>query len=201
MRKTLAVAVAIGTLVIVAVVAMRAFDRHRTEQQSHTVVEAVRRVTRLATVEMSLSNWQLRRDAKDLFGFIPITCEKTIAVFYRGKVAAGFDLDAPGAIALSITERQVRVHLPAPRILTTDVPPPELVVADGSICNPVDFEDYTRLHAEARAALQRDAAASGVLTRAEVHARQLITEIVRPFGLEARVTIDSTDSVRNSPAK
>jgi hypothetical protein len=201
MRRGLAAGVGIGAVLAVALLSLRLLDRRRTEQQSHTIVEAVRRVTRLATVEMSLGNWQLRRDARDLFGFIPISCEKTIAVFYRGKITAGFDLDPPGALGLTVAGRRVQVHLPAPRILSTDMPPPDLVVADGSVCNPVSTDDYVRLHADARTALQRDALASGVLDRAEVHARQLIAEIVRPFGVEAQVTIDSPGFMRNSPAK
>src|SRR4051794_20159364 len=61
-------------------------------QESQTVVEALHRVARLSTIEMTVSDWRLRRDEKALFGFLPWPCRKTVAMFYRGKVAAGFDL-------------------------------------------------------------------------------------------------------------
>src|SRR3954452_16521592 len=61
-------------------------------QESQTVVEALHRVARLSTIEMTVSDWRLRRDERALSGFLPWPCRKTVAMFYRGKVAAGFDL-------------------------------------------------------------------------------------------------------------
>jgi hypothetical protein len=183
----------LGAIALVAVVAYQRSERRTTETASATAIEAVRRVTKLATVEMQLSNWHLRRDAKDLFGVIPIKCEKTVAVFYRGTVAAGFDLTAPGALVASVDsqrgERTVNVHLPPARILYTDVPAPELVVADGSICNRVGPDDYSRMHTEVRAAIEREAITAGVLIRAEKHARELVDAVVRPLGFDAVVIV------------
>jgi Protein of unknown function (DUF4230) len=192
-RAAIGVAAGLAVLGAIAVVGYRRYQRHESETTSATAIEAVRRVTKLTTVEMQLSNWHLRRDAKDLFGFIPIKCEKTVAVFYRGTVAAGFDLTAAGALAARVDSRRgprtVHVHLPAARILYTDVPAPELVVADGSICNRVGADDYSRMHTEVRAAIEREAIAGGVLTRAETHARELVDAVVRPLGFEAVVTV------------
>jgi hypothetical protein len=195
MRKALAAAAGLAVLVVIAVVAIRTFNRHQIERRSHSVVEAVRRVTQLATVQMTFANWQLRRDTKDLFGFVPIRCEKTVAIFYRGKVAAGFDLNSPAAVVVQTTGNGstpvLRVRLPPATILWTDVPPPDLIVADGSLCNRVGPDDYVRLHDDARAAVKRDALAAGVLTEAEKNARQLVTEIARPFGIEAQISFAS----------
>jgi hypothetical protein len=196
MRRAILAAAGVAVLGAIAVVAVQRYQRSKSESASATAIEAVRRVAKLTTVEMQLSNWHLRRDAKDLFGFIPIKCEKTVAVFYRGTVAAGFDLTAPGALVASVDSRRgprtVNVHLPAARILYTDVPAPELVVADGSICNRVGAEDYSRMHTEARSAIEREAIASGVLTRAEKHARELVDAVVQPLGFDAVVTVGAT---------
>jgi hypothetical protein len=83
----------------------------------------------------------------------------------------------------------VDVRLPPPRLLYTDVPAPELVVADGSLCNRVGPDDYRRMHAEVRAAIEREAIERGVLTRAEEHARALVDAVVRPLGFDAHVTV------------
>jgi hypothetical protein len=194
MRAAVAVGAALGLGVVAGAVLVgrRAADERRAVRESHSVVEAVSRVTKLATVESSVSNWQLRRDSRELFGFLPVRCEKTLAVFYRGKVAAGFDVGPSGAVAVEVERggtRRVRVRLPPPRILYVDVPPPELVVADGSVCNRVTPDDVTRLHADARTAVERDALAGGLLARAESHARELVQEIVRPLGFEAEVSV------------
>jgi hypothetical protein len=204
MRKRLPL-VAAG-LAVVALVGAAAWQwqRREFEHRSHTVTEAVRKVAKLSTVEMSLSNWQKYSDSKDLFGFIPIRCQKTMAVFYRGKVAAGFDLAGTDGIGMVVTvtqgSRRVKVELPRPRLLYTDVPAPEVVVADGSLCNQVTPDDYTRLHQEARSAIEREAIAAGVLRRAETNARELIDSVLRPLGLEPVIVVGGETEVKSEAA-
>jgi hypothetical protein len=192
-RAAIWAAAGLAVLGAAGAVAYQRYQRRKSQEAGATAIEAVRRVTKLATVEMQLSNWHLRTDAKELLGFIPIKCEKTVAVFYRGTVAAGFDLTAADALAVSVDPargpRTVNVHLPSPRILYTDVPAPELVVADGSICNRVGPDDYSRMHTEVRSAIDREAIAGGVLARAEKHARELVDAVVRPLGFQAVVTV------------
>lgn len=192
-RARVVVVVAVGLAGALGFLVARRQGERELSRQSHTVAEAIRRVSKLATVEMNLSNWQLRRDAKQLFGFLPFSCEKTIAVFYRGKVAAGFELAPTNAAGLTVNveqaSRMVRVQLPPARILYTDVPPPELVVADGSICNKLTADDYARLHGDARVQIEREAVSAGVLRRAEQHARDLLTEVVRPLGYQVELRI------------
>ena len=175
----------------------------RRYQQSATVVEAVKRVMKLSTVEMTISDWRLRKDSKNLLGFIPFACEKTVAVFFRGTVAAGFDLGGTTPAALDVTTdastRKVRVGLPTPRLLYTDVPAPELVVTDGSLCNPVDAQDYARMHDEARKAVQQMALSQGILQKAEAQARDLLTEVVRPLGFELEVRVVPSALLSASP--
>jgi hypothetical protein len=195
MRRAGAAVVALGLAGGVAggVFWWRRAERERALQhQSQTVVEAMQRVARLSTVEVTVSDWRLRRDERSLFGFLPWPCRKTIAVFYRGKVAAGFDLTGAGSPGLAVTvepgTRHLAVHLPAARLLYVDIPPPELVVADGSVCNQVTAEDYARLSAEARQAIEHQALGGGMLSRAESHARELLTEVARPLGYEVEVS-------------
>jgi hypothetical protein len=160
----------------------------RRDRESHTVTEAMRRVTRLATVEMTVSDWRLREDEKALFGILPLTCSKTVAVFYRGTVAAGFDLDSGTTLNVDATHHKIAVQLPAPKLLYIDAPAPDLVVADGSLCNEVTSEDYRRLARESRQAIERQALASGILEKAKTHARTLLTEVARPLGYELEAT-------------
>ncbi len=190
MRKAALVGALIGAAVIAGgVLALRRLEGQRIERESHTVVEAIQKVARLTTVEANVSSWQMRKEARNLFGVLPIKCEKTIAIFFRGKVAAGYDFDRPGsldvAFSTSPSERKVVVRFPPPRILYVDAPAPELVVADGSVCNRIEPGDYQKLHQEARAAVEREALNQGVLEKADAHARELIRAVTRPFGYEA----------------
>ena len=140
---------------------------------------------------MNVSSFQLRRDSKNLLGFIPIKCEKTVAILYRGRVAAGFDLKDPAAVSVTVTNapdgRKVLVELPAPQLLYTDAPPPHVVVADGSICNQWGPADYEKLHAEARTAAETEALQKGILGRAEQHARELVQAIGGSLGYATEV--------------
>ncbi|HEY0709208.1 MAG TPA: DUF4230 domain-containing protein [Polyangia bacterium] len=171
----------------------RKLQGHQLERESHAVIEAVHKVARLTTVEMNVSSFQRRRDSKNLLGFIPIRCEKTVAVFYRGRVAAGFDLQEQSemTVTTSVTPRgrTLAVELPAPRLLYTDAPAPEVVVADGSVCNRFEPADYEKLHADARGAMESEALAKGILTQAESHARELLTSVGSALGYRVEVTI------------
>ena len=193
--------VGLGILVAILVVGAHFLGKlsaQRTERESHSMVQAIHKVARLSTVEMNVSTYELRRDAKNLLGFIPIKCHKTVAVFFRGKVAAGFDLHEPGALQVAVTSagdrRRLRVDLPPPRLLYTDAPPPEVLVADGSLCNRLEAADYQKLNGEARTALQQQALASGILRQAELHARELVHGIATPFGFEVEVRFRPTSS-------
>jgi hypothetical protein len=192
MGKILAIAAALAIVVGLAV-GYRHIQSERVAREDQTLVQAVQRVARLSTIEMGVSSWQMRKDAKKLFGFLPIRCEKTVAVFYRGRVAAGFDLqpETGEGLAISTTrgKRQMTVRLPAPRILYVDAPAPQVLIADGSICNSLEGSDYEQLHAEARTALQREAVANGILQKAETHARELIRALAEPLGYQADVQI------------
>jgi hypothetical protein len=186
-----------GLAVVVAgtttYLAWRSLQGRQVERESHAVIEAVRKVARLTTVEMNVSSFQRRRDAKNLLGFIPIRCEKTVAVFYRGRVAAGFDLQAQDnlTITTNVTPRgrTLEVELPAPRLLYVDAPAPEVVVADGSVCNRFEPADYEKLHDDARGAMEREALAKGILGQAETHARELLTSVGTALGYEVKLSI------------
>lgn len=185
-----------AAVIALGLVVLRRLEGRRLESEGHTVVEAIQKVARLTTVEANVSSWQLRREARNLFGFLPIKCEKTIAIFYRGKVAAGFDFDKTGSLDVAFSEtpseRRVVIRLPPARVLYVDAPAPELMVADGSLCNRLEPGDYKKLHDEARAAVEREALKQGVVQKAEAHARELLRAVTRPLGYEADIQIGGT---------
>lgn len=193
MRKAFAAATLVLLLAVAAAMWSMRQNARQIHMQSATVVEAVKRVMKLSTVEMTISDWRLRKDSKQLWGFIPIACEKTVAVFFRGTVSAGFDLGGADAASVNIKTdpdaRRVRISLPPPRLLYTDVPAPELVVTDGSLCNPINGQDYARLHEDARKAVQDMALSQGILHKAEAQAKAILGEVVRPLGFELELQV------------
>ncbi len=180
----------VGVLVMLV---LRQGGRH-TSTESHAVVEGVRRILHVSTVEMQISDYQVRRDSKDLWGFLPIACEKTVVAFYRGKVAAGFSLDDRAwslAVDADENRKTLRVKLPPPQVLSVDVKPPELFLANGSVCNGIEPADYARLHEDARRAAERAAVGNGILIKAEFHVRQILAELCKPLGWQLELTVES----------
>jgi hypothetical protein len=98
-----------------------------------------------------------------------------------------------GALGVTVDRagdrRRLVVDLPPPQLLYTDAPAPDVLVADGSICNRLEAADYQRLNTEARATLQKQALDAGILAQAENHARELVKSIAAPFGFETEVRV------------
>ena len=101
-----------------ALVAYRA--RREAHAEEVQILQGVRRVCKLATVEMSLADYAKKTVPKSVD--LPFTKEPEAFLFYAGIVSAGFDIcDAPAGIVVNHAERQVRITLPPPRILSIDI--------------------------------------------------------------------------------
>jgi len=141
----------------------------------------VRRVCKLATVEVSLADYAKKTVPKSVD--LPFTKEPEAYLFYAGIVSAGFDIcDAPAGIVVNHAERQVRITLPPPRILSIDIVRFETINESSGFLNAISPEDRNRWYGEARTALERGALAQGALDRAQIHAEELFEAFVARHG-------------------
>ena len=176
----------IGTVALVAaifgagaLVAYRARREARAEELQ--ILQGVRRVCKLATVEMSLADYAKKKVPKSID--LPFTKEAEAFLFYAGIVSAGFDIcDAPSEIAVNHAERQVRITLPPPRILSIDIQRFETINEESGFLNAIAPEDRNRWYTEARSALEHGALAQGALDRAQIHAEELFEAFVARHG-------------------
>ena len=84
---------------------------------SAPVVQAVRRIARLATVEMEIADVVRYEEVKTILVFdIP----KNATLRLRGKVIGGFDLAHGFDVDADTARRRVVVRLPAPQVLAID---------------------------------------------------------------------------------
>jgi len=165
-----------GTGALVAYRARR--EAHAEEMQ---IVQGVRRVCKLATVEVSLADYARKTVPKTVD--LPFTKEPEAYLFYAGIVSAGFDIcDAPAGIVVNHAERQVRITLPPPRILSIDISRFETINESSGFLNAIAPEDRNRWYAEARSALEHGALAAGALDRAQIHAEELFEAFVARHG-------------------
>jgi len=159
------------------------------------ILQGVRRVCKLATVEMSLADYAKKTVPKSVD--LPFTEEPTAYLFYAGIVSAGFDIcDDKAGITVNHAERQVRITLPPPRILSIDILRFETINESSGFLNSISVEDRNRWYGEARAALEHGALAQGALDRAQIHAEELFEAFVARHGY---TLVIGSGPVRHSP--
>ena len=162
-----------------ALVAYR--GRREAKAEELQILTGVRRVCKLATVEVSLADYAKKTVPKAVD--LPFTKEPEAYLFYAGIVSAGFDIcDAPAGIVVNHAERQVRITLPPPRILSIDIVRFETINENSGFLNAISPEDRNRWYGEARSALERGALAQGALDRAQIHAEELFEAFVARHG-------------------
>jgi hypothetical protein len=148
-------------------------------------VAAIRKIAQLATVEAEISDVVRFEEIKS---FLIFDFPKTATIRMRGRVIAGFDLNAPEfRVEPDAAKRLLAIRLPAPRILAID-PRLEWFDETSGIINPITPQDRTRWMLWARGQLARAAKDSGIEARAVVHAREVLSGTAEAFGWRVDVT-------------
>lgn len=152
---------------------------------SAPVVTAVRKIARLATVQMEISDVLRVEEVKTIFVFdVP----KNATLRLRGRVLGGFDLDKGFDVTTDDARKVVRVRLPAAQILSVD-DRLEWFDEKSGFLNPITPEDRTRWTTWARAALAKSAKDAGLFDAAARHAAELLSDAAAAFGWTAEVTV------------
>jgi len=148
------------------------------------VVLAIRRIAQFSTVEVQVSDVVRYEEARH---FLVFDFPKSATLRLRGRVLGGFDLESRQFRVLPDTGgRRVRVRLPRPRILAVD-PRFEWFDETSGWINPITPADRTRWMLWARGELARAARQSGIESKAQDHARELIAAAAEGFGWKADV--------------
>jgi hypothetical protein len=178
-RKVFAAVALVAAIAGLASVLSRRAQRARAEDLA--IVEGVRKVCKLATIEVALADYARRTVPKTLD--LPFTHEPEAYLFYSGVVSAGFDVcDQPTRIDVDHTARVVHVALPPPRVLSLDIKRFETINESTGFLNAIAPADRNRWYQEARESLTSAALAQGILAKAEAHARELFEGFVSRWG-------------------
>lgn len=165
---------------------------------SQPIVEAVRKIARLATVEIEVSNVVRYEEVKTIFVFdIP----KNATLRLRGRVLGGFDLLKGFDVVADDKTKTLRVTLPSPQIISVDEHLEWFDEKSGWL-NPITPEDRTRWQLWARGALGRAAKDAGLYAKATQHAKELLSDAAAAYGWKAEVVIGSVSPppVSSSPS-
>jgi uncharacterized protein DUF4230 len=190
MRRQLIIGLFVAIAVAVAVFSVGFFlGRWRARREtvsSAPVVQAVRRIARLATIEMEIADVVRYEEVKTVLVFdIP----KNATLRLRGKVIGGFDLERGFTVEADAERHLVAIRLPAPQVLAVDDRLEWFDERSGWL-NPITPSDRTRWTLWARGALARAARDAGLLEKSSAHARDLFTDAALAFGWTAEVTVN-----------
>jgi Protein of unknown function (DUF4230) len=186
-------AMTIGTITLIALIMITGViigrrTRREIRAEEAQILQGVRKVCKLSTVELSLADYAKKTVPKAVD--LPFTKEATAYLFYSGVVSAGFDVcDGPSQVEVSHSKREVRVRLPPPRILSVDVLRFETINEESGFLNAISPEDRNHWFTEARASLEKGAYAAGALEKAQAHARDLFASFVEPRGYTLQLTV------------
>ena len=153
---------------------------------SAPVVQAVRNVAKLATVEVEIADVIRYEEVRTILLFdIP----KNATLRLRGTVQGGFDLTSGFTVVPDEATRTLKIHLPAAKVISIDSRVEWFDETSGWL-NPITPDDRTRWLTWSRTAIAKAAKESGIEKKAAEHAREFLTEVTGAFGWNAVVTID-----------
>ena len=160
------------------------------------VVDALKKIAHLATVEAQISDVLRFEEVKT---FLIFDFPKTATIRMRGKAIAGFDLESSDFhVRTDEANRTLTVELPPPRILAID-PRLEWFDEDSGLFNPITPQDRTRWMLWARGQLARSAKNSGIEARAIEHAKELLSAAGAAFGWTVDVRTHSPGAAGATP--
>ena len=153
---------------------------------SAPVVQAVRNVAKLATVQIEIADVIRYEEVRTILLF---DFPKNATLRLRGTVLGGFDLTNGFTITPDEATKTLKIHLPAAKVLSVDSRVEWFDETSGWV-NPITSEDRTRWLAWSRGAIGKAARDSGMEKRAAQHAREFLTSVANAFGWNAVVTVD-----------
>jgi hypothetical protein len=183
------VAIGLGLAAVGVGVMLGAWRQQRaTRAEDMVIVEGIRKVCKLSTIEITLADYARRTVPKAID--LPFTHEPEAYLFYSGVVSAGFDVcDEPTRLDVDHTARIVRVALPPARVLSLDIRRFETINERSGFLNAIAPADRNRWYQDARESLTSAAEAQGVIPKAEAHARELLGDFVGRWGYRLELSV------------
>jgi len=146
------------------------------KENSHTVVESIRKVFKIVFAEGHFSELYNFEDTKKIFGFIPST--KRALVIIKAKVLVGYDFEKCVWETDETNHKIKLVSFPEPEILSIE---PDYLYYnfDEGIFNLLGREDLTRIQANGKKQVEIAAIKSHLPKIAADQMRTILTEVVQ----------------------
>ena len=177
--------------------------RESQQVESTVLLERIREVFQLVTVEGQFSELYTETNIKEVTLYLPIPTywefSKKALLEVRGKVLVGYDMEQVSIKVDSMARQIVLTNLPEPSILAIDH---EISYRnlEESFFNSFSPEDYTQLNRNAKEVLRRKAEESNLLDKAREEGNAMldaITFMAKSIGWE--VVYDKKANPANQP--
>jgi hypothetical protein len=167
----------IGALVMFLIWRLsRAGSRKIVKEDSHTVIESVRRVFKVVCAEGHFNELYNFEETKKLFGFIPST--KRALVIIQARVLLGFDFEKCVWEADEKNRKIRLISFPSPEILSIETDY-KYYNFDENLFNLLGREDLTRIQANGKKQVEAAALKSLLPGIAADQMRILLSEVVQ----------------------
>jgi hypothetical protein len=149
-----------------------------------SVVERIQQLQRLETVVYNMDKIVTgEKDNPILPNFL---AGDRLLMLVHGQVVAGVDFSQLGSRDIQVNGKQVKVHLPNPRVLMTrlDNSRTRVYSRNTGLLVPVDPNLETEVRQEAEQELLQEALQDGILNTARQNARTTLTSLLLGLGFE-----------------
>lgn len=148
-------------------------DVPKVEQQSQVLLERVKTVSKLITVEGYFSEVM---NYKDYWGYDFFLFQKKALILVKAKVSVGYDLSAMNLKSDSNTKTITITLPPEPQILSIDHDLSYYDIKEGTF-NSFTAEDYTKMQGKAKEFIKEKAEKSDLKEKARIQGNQMIDVI------------------------
>ncbi len=159
------------------------FVKNKTEEQSVILLEKIRNVSKLITVESDFSEIMNYSDAKNILLNL-VSSHKKAIVLANSKVMVGFDMKQMRILPNTKQKLLTITHFPAPQVLSIETDVEYYDVSNG-LFNKFAAADLTQLNKKIKENIEYKIPESGVLQTAQDKALdtiKMIEQIVDTFG-------------------
>lgn len=143
----------------------------------------IKEISDLATTEFNVTKIVKASDDKTWYKI----GDRKILISVEADLKAGIDLSQLKAEDISINGKEISINLPAPRLISLNMPPGKVKVEYeelGLLRDPFDNAARDALLAQAEKQIRRDVAATGIFTETERNTRLLLAGFLRQAGYE-----------------
>ncbi len=191
----LGIIVGILFLAIIVLLFKNRFIKNRTEEQSVVLLEKIRYVSKMITIEGDFSEIMHFEDIKDVFLKL-VTSKKKAIVLANAKVLVGFDMKKIRLQSNPANKKLMLEYFPEPEILSieTDI---KYYDVKGGFFNKFAAADLSELNKKVKQNIEEKIPDSKLLLSAKAKALEtieMIEQLVSTFGWELDYNIEQQNT-------